>query len=684
MIHRKLITFLIILILVNLAWQAAGQDVTRLYISGIGQRTSLEEYMERICTEYQCRFYYQEGLLDEIYIYPTDNGKEFLKFLDVTLAQHGITYIVYRNRNIVFVERSRLGLHNYGKIAETGDNGNIYASVDIGDPMLSGKFRKAELSGYIRNGKTGEPLPGAVIYLEDLDLGVVTDQAGYYKTEIPVGRHPAKFSYIGFEDREIKVNMISPGNLDIELFESTVAIDQVVITSKSDANVVSTEMSIIRLDAKTLNTIPVLMGEPDLMKAMTLLPGIQSSGDMASGFNVRGGGSDQNLIMLDEVPIYNANHLFGLFSIIDTRTIENLELFKGGAPARYGGRISSYMDIELKEGNLKELEGSGSIGLFSSKLTLQGPVMKEKASFIIGGRTTYSDWILSHVPDVDIRKSRANFYDFNAKFNYTLNRKNRLSLFTYQSNDYFSLAEANSFEYANHLGSIRWKHLVSDNFTFSLNLFYSDYITQTVENDNPVLALSIRSGIQQYGGRYRVLIEAGSKHSVETGLEGNYFVFSPGMQEPYGSESEKGSRELEQEQSAEISAYVQDVYEITDRFSVSAGLRYTFYASLGPGSVNLYQTNEFIDGTSLIGVEQFGNHEIIARYPGFEPRFGLRYVIGTTSSVKIGLSRNYQYQHILSNSTVVIPTDIWKSADKYIKPAMGDQISAIEQKRSKS
>jgi hypothetical protein len=194
MIHRKLITFLIILILVNLAWQAAGQDVTRLYISGIGQRTSLEEYMERICTEYQCRFYYQEGLLDEIYIYPTDNGKEFLKFLDVTLAQHGITYIVYRNRNIVFVERSRLGLHNYGKIAETGDNGNIYASVDIGDPLLSGKFRKAELSGYIRNGKTGEPLPGAVIYLEDLDLGVVTDQAGYYKTEIPVGRHPAKFS----------------------------------------------------------------------------------------------------------------------------------------------------------------------------------------------------------------------------------------------------------------------------------------------------------------------------------------------------------------------------------------------------------------------------------------------------------------------------------------------------------
>jgi hypothetical protein len=372
---QKVGFLLFFLIFILLCIPIQSQELDSFVISDVQARMPLDLYLNEL-TEF--RFFYSEQLLDNVFLYDTDNGKTLKNYFDQALQQRGITYLIYKKKNIVFIERNQLGFPDQSKYSSGNGNGNIYSVVTVGDPMLAGKYKKATLSGYVRNGKTGEVLPGAVIHFPELNIGVVTNLAGYYSVELPVGKQPASFSYVGFESKEVQVNMISPGSYDVELFESTVAIDQVIITSKSDANVVSTEMSIIRLDARTIDNIPVLMGEPDLLKTMTLLPGVQSSGDMASGFNVRGGNSDQNLFLVDDVPIYNSNHLFGMFSIIDTRTIDNLELYKGGAPARYGDRVSAFMDIRLKDGNLKEWEGNGSIGLFSSKLTLQGPIVKEK------------------------------------------------------------------------------------------------------------------------------------------------------------------------------------------------------------------------------------------------------------------------------------------------------------------
>jgi hypothetical protein len=674
--YRKLLSVsLLICLFLCTVRKASAQDINTVFIKGIEERTSLEDYLSKQCENLGCRFYFSENLLDEIFLYKTDNGKLLTSFLNASLPQRGITYIVYRDKNIVFIERTQLDFRNQGSYADNEGKNGYYSSVEIGDPMLAGKYKKALLKGFVRNGKTGEPLPGAVVLLGGLNLGVITDISGYYSVEIPVGKHPVSFTYVGFEERELQVNMISPGSLDIELFESTVAIDQVVITSKSDANVVSTEMNIIRLDAKSLKTIPVLMGEPDLMKAMTLLPGIQSSGDMASGFNVRGGNSDQNLILIDGVPIYNSNHLFGLFSIIDTRTIENLELFKGAAPARYGGRISSYMDIDLQEGNLKEIEGDLNLGLFSSKFTLQGPISKEKVSFFIGARTTYSDWILKRVPDLEIRQSRANFYDYNAKLNFIINRNNRISLYTYQSHDLFNLAADNIYEYTNRIGSLRWNHIINDKITYALNILYSDYNTIASELENPVRAISVASGINQIGTNYRLLIAAGTKHSIEAGVEANRYQFKPGRQYPYDRESLSDSVEIETEQSAEFAVYAQDVYNLNSQLSISAGLRFGYFLSYGPETINLYEGDGYISQTDYAGTKEYGPYDVIAHYSGLEPRLGLRYVLGTYSSIKIGYSRNYQYLHMLSNSTVVIPTDTWKSSNKYIKPAMGDQVS---------
>jgi hypothetical protein len=676
MFHRRPLTRgLLWLVLVLSVIKLGAQDIGALIIADVENKTSLEAYLRNECAGKGCRFFYSEKLLDNLFLYSSDNGKSLTDYLDQALPQKGITYIVYKGKNIIFIEKNRLNLLDQSNNPLTGEKGNYYFTVDIGDPMLAGKYKKALLTGYIRSGKTGIPLPSARVYSEQQGLGVVTDMDGRYSIELPVGKQDVTFSYVSFESKEFEVNMISPGSFDVELFESTIALDQVVVTSNAKANVESTEMSIIRLDAKTISNIPVLLGEPDLMKAMTLLPGVQSSGDMASGFNVRGGNTDQNLILLDDVPIYNANHLFGMFSIIDTRTIENLELFKGGAPARYGGRASSFMNIDLKEGNLKEFEGNGDIGLFSSKLTLQGPLKKDKASFIISGRTTYSDWILKRIPDMDIRKSRANFYDFNAKLNFILNQNNRLSLFTYMSNDNFNLAGRNLYEYSNRLGSIRWNHIFNDKLTFSLSAYISDYQTNTVDKEDSLLAYSIASGIQQVGTKYRMLYKAGEKHALEAGLEGNFYNFYPGEQKPYGTESESDPRKLENEQSAELSGYIQDMYDINGQLSLSAGVRYSYYMYLGPAIINLYEPGEFIDVTTFAGIKEYGKGEIIKTYLGLEPRIGIRYFIGTSSSLKFGMSRNYQYLHILSNSTVIIPTDTWKSSDSYIKPAIGDQVS---------
>lgn len=652
-----------------------AQDINTIIISGVDSKTSLESYLQQECSGSGCRFFYSDKLLDNIFLSVADNGKSLTGYLDQVLLTKGISYIIYKERNLIFVEKNRLSMIDQARYAKVDEKGNYYYSVDIGDPMLTGKYKKALLTGHIRSGKTGDPLPGARVFVAQQNAGVVTDYNGHYSIELPVGKQDVTFSYVSFEEKEFEVNMISPGSFDVELFESTIALDQVIVTSNSEANVVSTEMSIVRLDAKTITGIPVLMGEPDLMKAMTLLPGVQSAGDMSSGFNVRGGSNDQNLILLDDVPIYNANHLFGMFSIIDTRTIENLELFKGGAPARYGGRASSFMNIDLSEGNLKEFEGNGDIGLFSSKLTLQGPIVKDKASIIIGGRTTYSDWILKRIPDIEIRKSKANFYDFNLKLNFVLNQNNRISLFTYISNDYFGLADQNLFEYSNKLGSIKWNHIVNNKLTFSLSAGISDYATNTIDKEKPVLATSVSSGIRQFASKFRMLYDAGEKHDFEAGLEGNYYDFFCGEQEPYGEESTEESFALENEHAAEIAAYIQDVYEITGQLSLSAGIRYSQYFNLGPASVNQYESGEYIDFSTLTGTKEFGDREIIKTYPGIEPRLGLRYSIGTSSSMKFGLSRSYQYLHILSNSTIIIPTDTWKSCDSYIKPAVGDQIS---------
>jgi hypothetical protein len=674
MSHRKFFTtFITLLFVIFFIQSAKSQGLNSLVINNIKEDLPLKKYLDQLSSESGVRFFYDEKLLNDIQVKTTDNGRLLLDFLNQVLTAKGILYLVYKENNIILLDRNLLILKNQAGLAKKDESGNSYTQVDIGDPLLAGKFKRATLSGYIRSGKTGESLPGATVYVKDQEVGAATDVKGFFKIELPIGKHEVQFAYVGFENRDLTINMISSGNYDLELFEGSISIDQVEVRSNGNSNIARPEMGIIRMDTKTINSIPVLMGEPDLIKTMTLMPGVQSSGDMSSGFNVRGGNADQNLTLIDDVPIYNSTHLFGMFSIIDSRSIENLELYKGGAPASYGGRASSIMELDLKEGNNKEFQGNGGIGLYNARLTLQGPILKEKASFIISGRTTYSDWILKRVPDVEIQNSRAKFNDLNVKINYTINRKNRISVFSYLSNDLFNLAGTTLYQFSNKLASLKWSHISTEKLTYSFNLYYTRYQTESIDKEEAQSAFKFTSGIDQLGTKLRFLYSLNSKNKVEFGLEANNYKFGGGKQVPYGDLSNSLAKSVENENSLELAGYLQDVYDISRSVSLSMGLRYSHYLYLGPKTVNIYSDTAYPSPATFIESDYYSKNKVIKQYHGFEPRLGLRINTGPLSSIKIAYSRSMQYLHILSNTSVMTPTDIWKSSDMYIKPAMGNQ-----------
>jgi len=651
-----------------------SQDINSVIINGIENEILLKDYLEKVNSESGIRFFYDDKLLENLYLKKSDNGKLFITYLTDDLAQKGISFITYKKKNFVLIDRNKLSMSGNGNGSDKYRSENNYSVVDVGDPMLAGKYRSAIMKGYVRSGETGEPLPGAIIYVEDRNFSVVTDFMGKYSIEMPVGKHKLNVSYVGYENSDFAINLLSPGVFDAEIFESTIAIDQVIVSGQSEKNVASTEMSIIRLDGKSLKTIPVLMGEPDLLRSLTLMPGVKSSGDMASGLNIRGGNSDQNLILIDDAPIYNSSHLLGMYSVVDTRIINNLELYKGGAPAQFGGRASSVMDIALKEGNFKKTEGDGAIGLFSSKLTLQGPLVKDKVSILIGGRTTYSDWILKRIPDVDIRKSSANFYDLNAKLSFILSRNDRINLFTYISNDKLNLAGKNEYQYGNKLASLKWSHIFNDKLTASLTGYFSNFQNKTTDMENETESYQISTGIKQFGTKLRFLYLLGSKQTIETGLEANKYTFFSGEKQPYGKESATKATDMGSEHSIEYAGYLQDKIDVNGQLSIMLGLRYAYYILQGPTQIDLYKEGEYPTINSLVGTKEISSGQEVTHYGGFEPRFNIKYNLDLNSAIKLGYNRNYQYLHILSNSTVITPTDIWKSSDLYIKPAQGDQL----------
>lgn len=527
---------------------------------------------------------------------------------------------------------------------------------------------RSTLSGYVKDAKTGEVLISATVFVTELEIGLVTNQYGFYSITLPDGNYTMQFRYVGYQTIFKKIEINGRKKLDIELVPLLEQIDQVTIRAGgNDRNVKSTEISMIQLDMKEISMVPVLFGEKDILKSIQLLPGVKSAGEGNSGFYVRGGNADQNLILLDEAPVYSASHLMGFFSVFNSAAIKDVQLYKGGMPAKYGGRLSSVLDVTMNDGNAKKFGISGGLGLISSNLTVEGPIKKDQGSFIISGRRTYADLFLNLAKDTTIQNTKLYFYDLNLKANYQIGENDRIYLSGYFGRDVLGFQDVMDMDWGNTTGTMRWNHLFGDRLFLNSTLVYSDYNFKQGATFSE-FSMSMLSGIKDLNLKEDFQFYANSMNTIKWGANLIYHTFNPGQIESNFDGFEPPV--LDDRYAYDAAAYISHEIKIGTRLAINYGIRYSQFIPVGPGD---YFT--FNDDGTVLDTISFLQGETIASYGGFEPRASASFVLSDVSSVKASYNRNRQYIHLISNATAGTPLDTWIPSSNIVKPEIADQVA---------
>ncbi len=646
-----------------------AQDAGDIRISGTYQHTPLAGFIQQVEARYPVRFFFREEWMQPVRVSGKFDSRPLREVLQKIFQDTDLSFIVYRQHQVVLMKSPA------AVSAALNAQRSNEKFIVIGDSLRM-SAQPAELSGYVRDAGSGEGLVGASLYVEETQQGAATNASGYYTLSLPAGNYHLRIQSVGFEEEERSIRVLSNGSLSLDMFERTSRLEEIVITDRAeDANVSGAQMSATRLDIQKVKKLPAFLGEVDLINSIEMLPGVSVAGEGAAGFNVRGGDVGQNLVLLDGIPIFNPSHLFGFFSAFNADMLQEATLYKGGIPAQYGGRIASVLDVKLKEANLRKVEGSGGVGLVSSRLSVEVPLAKDKSSLLIGGRTTYSDWILNRLRDLQLRQSKAYFYDANARFNYRFNEKHKLSVSSYLSRDYFLYAGENAYGYGNRGVSAQWNFLISPRWFSSLQATYSGFDYDVTDDQDTVSASRLSSGFTIAQVRLGVSYVPSERHQWEGGVEASGYRFAPGSLEPLNENSLLLPETLEREQSAEVAAYLNDVFTLSRKLTLNYGLRYSWYANLGPGQVYQYQEGLPQSSATVTDTVSYAAGEPIATYQGAEPRVSLRYGINGRTSVKVSYNRMRQNMHLISNTTAITPTDIWKLSDRYIRPQIGDQVA---------
>ncbi|MFD2823925.1 TonB-dependent receptor domain-containing protein [Lacinutrix iliipiscaria] len=537
---------------------------------------------------------------------------------------------------------------------------------------------KFTLSGTVSEIASNETLIGVNILIPELKTGTTTNEYGFYSITLPEGNYKIIISYIGFGDVIETIALTENITKNYSLAEASESLDEVVITENIERlNIKKPQMSVNALSSNTIKQIPVVLGEADVIKAITLLPGVTNAGEGSSGFNVRGGAADQNLILLDEATIYNSSHLFGFFSVFNPDAIKDLKLYKGGIPARYGGRVSSVLDIYQKEGNSNAFHANGGVGIVSSRLLVEGPIKKEKGSFLLGGRASYAHLFLP-LFDID---NVAYFYDLNTKISYKINKNNNVYLSGYFGRDVFSINDSFENTYGNSVLNFRWNHLFSDQLFSNLSLIYSDYYYGL---NLDFIEFNWNSGIRNFNLKYDFKHYLSDKIKLQYGLNSIYHKFNPGEIEPSTSTSGINFQKLIDKYAFENAIYLDVEHKLTEKLTASYGLRYSSFLRLGQKELNLYENDtpvifnqdlQIYEKADPIDTESYSRSQTIKSFGNFEPRLALAYQLNENSSIKGSYNRLSQYLHLLSNTSSPTPLDVWAPSGKYIKPQILDQIA---------
>lgn len=545
--------------------------------------------------------------------------------------------------------------------------------------IVSFAQEKYTLSGTISDNKNNEILIGVTLYIPETKSSTTTNQYGFYSITLPKGEYNIIINYFGFQTISQKIVLDKNIQTNFSLLETSEELQEVVVTNKNYTNTKSPEMSVNRLSISSIKKMPVVLGEVDILKSLLLLPGVTNAGEGASGFNVRGGGADQNLILLDEATIFNSSHVFGFFSVFNPDAIKDLKLYKGGIPSNFGGRASSVLDIYQKDGNSKAFQGNGGIGLISSRLLLEGPLVKNKGSFLIGGRGSYAHLFLKLSEKQ--KNNSIYFYDLNTKLNYKLNPNNNLYLSGYFGRDVFALNESFTNIYGNSTLNLRWNHLFSDKLFSNLSLIYSDYYYGL---DLDFVGFNWNSGIKNYNIKYDFKNYISDTFKLNYGANAIYYEFNPGTIKPTDETSGINFEQLDKKYAFEPSFYVNTELEIAKKTTLALGLRYSLFYRLGASTVNIYTDNQTLTfNTDLqiykkgipIDTKYYGKNKIVQNYGNLEPRLAISHQLNDNASIKGSYNRMVQYLQLISNTSSPTPLDVWMPSDNFIKPQIADQVA---------
>ena len=543
----------------------------------------------------------------------------------------------------------------------------------IGKESKEKKGTLYEINGLVSNKISGEPIANAVIRIPQKNIVITTDNNGFYKVKLPYGKYSVEIVSMGYKKTRHNIMVYNNGIVDFTINESITELNEIIVEAKSDKNIKNTTTGVTSFNMEEVKNVPMVLGERDILKVATTLPGIKTTGEGSSGVNVRGGKEDQNLFLLDNATIYNPTHFFGFFSSINPYVINNAEIYKASIPVEFGGRIASVFDIQTKKGNTEKITGEGGIGPVTSNITLSIPIVKNKSSLLVGGRATYSDWVLKLVDNEKIKNSGASFYDLFLKYNHKITQKTDIEAIAYYSDDKFNLSIDSTYNYSNRVLGFKIKHYFNENSNADLGITNSEYKFNIGYNGNNLNSFDFDYKVNETKLFFKGSYNLKKKHKISYGINSTLYNINPGTFQPNDENSILAYKSVNKEKGLENAVFLSNNFTLNDKLSLTAGLRFSNFLALGEGTQRQYNDNAPINDENVNNVIEYKNNETIKTYNGLEYRLALRYLLNETLSLKMSYDTNYQYLHKLSTNTTQSPTDTWKLSDLNIKPTFGQQ-----------
>jgi len=676
----------------------AGAQTENVIITNSYEGLSFREFVNKVEKGTQFRFYFEEEQIPTFNIKLLHDSIPLKNVLEFNLNPLNILFSIDHNGNIFLTRGEQINTTlakgffssvlsdeaDSGVLPEEQKPGGdflktgkhfITEKVTIGNKKEGAGSVYFNLSGRVISSEEDKPIIGGTIYVVELERGTTTDDDGNYSLKLRKGNYTLLFNSIESEEKRYKVVGLSDGKLNVTLTKKMYELDEVEIRSQRDDNVRGIQMGYVTLDAKEIKEVPVVLGERDIIKVALLLPGVQSVGEGSSGFNVRGSPADQNMFYVSDVPIYNSSHFFGFFSAFNPDVVDEFTLYKSNIPAIYGGRLSSIFDISTKTGNMEKFSARGGISPITARLMVEGPIVKEKLSFITSFRTTYSDWVLRLMNNPDLKNSQASFYDGTINLSYNVDNKNRINLFGYYSKDRATLADQTTFSYENLGASLSWFHSFNRKLDFNLSLDYTNYGFEEQNEELAIAAYDQNYLLNHYEFDWRFEYRPNDKHFINIGINSIYYGINNGEFNPLNDASLVVPVNLGTEQGIEAGIYVSDEWKALPNLTLYGGLRYNGFAYLGPKTVYNFAPGQPREPENITDTISYGKNQIVKSYSGLDYRFAANYVITPNLSVKASYNRLHQYMFMLSNTIALAPTDKWKLVDYYIEPMVGDQFS---------